>query len=114
MLLPHAGKHIALQLGVIVKGLLVSRPCAGFHRLFLQPGHFTVRGGFPAVVQGAKPSLRHQLCAVGRFNSHVFMLILIDLLVGISDGRVCAFFYRAQRFGAFYVFLLGNHLFFKF
>ena len=42
------------------------------------------------------------------------MLILIDLLVGISDGRVCAFFYRAQRLGAFYVFLLGDHLFFKF
>ena len=66
------------------------------------------------MVQGAKPSLRHQLCAVGRLNAHVFMLILIDLLVGISDGRVCAFFYRAQRLGAFYVFLLGNHLFFKF
>ena len=97
-----------------MEGLLVSRPCAGFHRLFLQPGHFTVRGGFPAVVQGAKPSLRHQLCAVGRLNAHVFMLILIDLLVGISDGRVCAFFYRAQRLGAFYVFLLGNYLFFKF
>ena len=66
------------------------------------------------MVQGAKPSLRYQLCAVGRLNAHVFMLILIDLLVGISDGRVCAFFYRAQRLGAFYVFLLGNYLFFKF
>ena len=97
-----------------MEGLLVSRPCAGFHRLFLQPGHLAVRRGFPAVVQGAKPALGHQLCAVGRLNAHIFMLIFIDLLMGISDSRVCAFFHRAQRFGAFYVFLLGDHLFFKF
>ena len=42
----HMRKHIALQLGVVVKGLLVSRPCAGFHRLFLQPGHFAVGAVF--------------------------------------------------------------------
>ena len=66
------------------------------------------------VICRAKPCLAHKFRAVGCLDPHIFILCLINLFMGVTNGGICTCLDRTQGYRSFYMGLLGFNLLFKF
>ena len=66
------------------------------------------------VICRAKPCLAHKFRAVGCLDAHIFILCLINLFMGVTNGSIGARLDRTQWYRSFYMDLLGFDLLFKF
>ena len=66
------------------------------------------------VICRAKPCLAHKFRVVGCLDPHIFILCLINLFMGVTNGSIGARLDRTQGYRSFYMGLLGFNLLFKF
>ena len=96
-----------------MKRLLVRKGGFGSCGFLLQFRHFAVWGGLMTVISHTKSCLTHKLGTVGCLDSHIFILCLVNLFMGVANRHICPCLNRPHGKGAFYMSLPGFHLLFK-